>query len=191
MITRADEVRAVAGFEALIEIDGKRVDEYNVEVREMYLNRSRRQTDATKRSATCLIESREGVQFRVHFRTQRGADFVPASWRTVIDGQGVGRTQHLKQDTVATREYVRLSPQLVQPFVFAKTRLTDNDDHVNADEARNHSRNTPDDAVRPSRVWHDPSRSATHQAEGQEGAKTRPSRSARACDLPVRELRFF
>ncbi|KAE9398909.1 hypothetical protein BT96DRAFT_858772 [Gymnopus androsaceus JB14] len=102
-------------FSASIVIDGKPLDEYNVETSE---------ADGIT-TVTCWIPSFAGKKYEVHWKDsicKKATDGV-----IYVDGTNCGGTIINRRNDVATKTGIRVSPTALRPFEFSPLNLTDND----------------------------------------------------------------
>jgi len=111
---------SVAGFEAWIEIDGVRLDEFQVE------------TDEPARTVRCWVPSAAGKNFVVHFKDAT----MQRTAAVYISIDGAFKCSATLSPTLVhnSREGYRITPTSISLFQFAPILLTDDESATMEDE---------------------------------------------------------
>ncbi|KAJ7592549.1 hypothetical protein C8J56DRAFT_822455 [Mycena floridula] len=104
-------------FDVWVEIEGKRCQEYGLEI-----------TDKEVPVVACWIPSEIGKAFTVHIRDNVRSS--PTRGYISVDGVRTGgKVLHANEKTAVHRGF-RTSPHTVQPFLFTRVDLTDDDNQL-------------------------------------------------------------
>ncbi|KAK7031159.1 hypothetical protein VNI00_013574 [Paramarasmius palmivorus] len=108
-----------AEFSAWINIEGHKAQEYGVEVSE------------AEKTVTCWIPSEEGKAFEICWDDSSRFSATTGSVR--VDGNLCGREIRLIDQTRCSRRRgIRVSSNMIRPFIFSRVKTTDDDNDVTA-----------------------------------------------------------